>query len=267
MTVGRHKLDFWRLGVVCYLNAKPLIDGLDRDPAIRMIHDVPSRLAPLLDAGTVDAALLPVIDLVRNDRKWQIVSDACIGCDGETLTVRVFSRVPPGAIRRLHVDGDSHTSVVLATLLWRELYDRELEIIRFEGNETIDECEAVLLIGDKVVNHTLIDYHIETDLGSAWKTLTSLPFVFAVWAAPRELDVSLLAAKLSAARDRGEASAELIAADYGPGLNWPVTLAKRYLTKRLKFRMGPRQREAISKFFELAGKHGLINPVEGLVFA
>ena len=267
MTVAKHKLDFWRLGVVCYLNAKPLIDGLDRDPAIHMIHDVPSRLAPLLDARTVDAALLPVIDLVRHGRKWQIVSDACIGCDGETLTVRVFSRVPAGAIRRLHVDGDSHTSVVLAMLLWRELYDRELEVIRFEGNETVEECEAVLLIGDKVVNNTLIDYHIETDLGSAWKSLTSLPFVFAIWAAPRELDVSELANKLSAARDRGEASAELIAADYGPGLNWSLALAKRYLTKRLKFRMGPRQREAIARFFDLAGKHGLIQPVSELVFA
>ncbi len=263
----KRTLESWRLGVVCYLNAKPLIDGLDRDAAIRMVHDVPSRLAPLLDAGEVDAALLPVIDLVRNGRKWQIVSDACIGCDGETLTVRIFSRVPAGAIRRLHVDGDSHTSVVLATLLWHELYDRKLEIVKFTGAESVDDCEAVLLIGDKVVNHTLLDYHIETDLGSAWKSLTSLPFVFAVWAAPRDLDVANLALKLAAARDRGEASAELIAEDFGPGLNWPVTLAKRYLTKRLKFRMGPRQRQAIGKFFELAGKHGLIDPIEELVFA
>jgi chorismate dehydratase len=260
-------LESWRLGVVCYLNAKPLIAGLDRDPAVRMVHDVPSRLATLLDDGTVDAALLPVIDLVRHDRKWKVVSDACIGCDGETLTVRVFSRVPAGSIRRLHVDGDSHTSVVLASLLWREQYNRELEIVPYDGRESAGDCEAVLLIGDKVVHHTLIDYHIETDLGSAWKSLTSLPFVFAVWAAPHDLDVSVLAGKLSAARDRGEASAELIAADFGPGLNWPVTLAKRYLTKRLKFRLGPRQRQAITKFFELAGKHGLMEPTEELVFA
>lgn len=266
MTAPGHKLDSWRLGVVCYLNAKPLIDGLDRDPSLHLIHDVPSRLAPLLDAGSVDAALLPVIDLVRNGRKWQVVSDACIGCDGETLTVRVFSRVPAKAIRRLHVDGDSHTSVVLAAMLWRELYGCELDIVRFVGGESVAECEAVLLIGDKVVNHTLIDYHIETDLGSAWKTLTSLPFVFAVWAAPRDLDVSELAVKLAAARDRGEASAELIAADFGPGLNWPVTLAKRYLTKRLKFRMGPRQRQAIAKFFELASRHSLIEPADEMVF-
>jgi len=260
-------LEIWRLGVVCYLNAKPLIAGLDRDPEVRLVFDVPSRLAPLLDAGAVDAALLPVIDLVRNGRKWQVVSDACIGCDGETLTVRVFSRVPAAAIRRLHVDGDSHSSVALASLLWRELHGTELEIIRYTGKESVEECEAVLLIGDKVVNHNLIDYHIETDLGSAWKTLTSLPFVFAVWAAPAEMNVTQLATKLSAARDQGEASAELIAADFGPGLNWPVTLAKRYLGKRLKFRLGTRQRQAIALFFELAGRHRLIEPMRELVFA
>ena len=257
----------WRLGVVSFLNAKPLIEGLDADRTVELIHDVPSRLAELLDAGTVDAALVPVIDLAQPHRDWQVVSDACIGCDGETLTVRVFSRIPPEAIRRLHVDGDSHTSVTLATIIWRELYEVRLEAVPFTGRETVDECEAVLLIGDKVVNNTLIDYDIETDLGSAWKSLTSLPFVFAVWAAPRGLDVSGLAPRLSRARDAGVKSAELIAADYGPGLKWPVALAKRYLTKRLKFTLGPRQRAGMSKFLELAARHGSIAACKDVIVA
>ena len=257
----------WRLGVVSFLNAKPLIEGLDADGTVELIHDVPSRLAELLDAGTVDAALVPVIDVAQPHRDWQIVSDACIGCDGETLTVRVFSRVPPEAIRRLHVDGDSHTSVTLATIIWRELYDVRLEILPFTGEETVNQCEAVLLIGDKVVNNTLIDYDIETDLGSAWKSLTSLPFVFAVWAAPRETDVSDLAPRLSRARDAGVKSAELIAADYGPGLKWPVALAKRYLTKRLRFTLGPRQHAGMAKFFELAARHGSIVTRKGVIVA
>jgi chorismate dehydratase len=257
----------WRLGVVSFLNAKPLIEGLEADPNVRIIQDVPSRLAAMLDDGLVDVALVPVIDLVQDDRRWKIVSDACIGCDGETLTVRIFSRVPPDSILRLHIDGDSHTSVALAKVLWRELYDRKLETLPFEGDETVDDCQAVLLIGDKVVNNTLIDYNIETDLGSAWKSLTSLPFVFAVWAAPHDLDLAGLAARLSLARDAGVASAELIAADYGPGLNWPIALAKRYLTKRLKFTMGARERLGLAKFFELARKHGLVQSTKEVVFA
>ena len=256
-----------RLGVVSFLNAKPLIAGLDLDPGIELVLEVPSRLAALLDKGAVDVALVPVIDVVQEHRSWQIVSDACIGCDGETLTVRVFSRVPPESVRRLHVDGDSHTSVALATIIWRELFGQELEVLRFRGDQTVEDCEAILLIGDKVVNHDLIGFDIETDLGSAWKRLTSLPFVFAVWAAPATLDVTDLIPILSQARDRGVQSASMIAEDLGPGLGWPVTLAKRYLSGRIKFELGPRQRAGMARFLELAKAHDLVAANQELLFA
>ena len=257
----------WHLGVVSFLNSKPLIEGLEADRNVELVYDVPARLPAMLDDGTVDVALVPVIDLVKPHRAWQIVSDACIGCDGETLTVRVFSRVPPESIRRLHVDGDSHTSVALATIIWREMYGVGLGIVPFVGDETVDECEAILLIGDKVVTNKLVDYDIQTDLGSAWKSLTSLPFVFAVWAAPQTADVTGLGQRLSDARDAGVQSAELIAADFGPGLGWPVALAKRYLTSRLKFTLGPRQRKGLERFLELAKRHGIVPADRSLVFA
>ena len=259
----------WRLGAVSFLNAKPLIAGLDTDPQIDMVCDVPARLPAMLDNRTVDAALVPVIDLVQEHRRWQILSDACIGCDGETLTVRVFSRIPPEEIQTLHVDGDSHTSVALAKIIWRELYNTTLNVVPFHGTETVNECEAVLLIGDKVVNNTLLDYEIETDLGSAWKSLTSLPFVFACWAGHRDTDVDIaaLAARLSQARDAGVATARLIAADFGPGLGWPVTLAERYLTARLKFTLGQRQREGLSRFLQLARHYDMVPGLQDLLYA
>jgi chorismate dehydratase len=254
----------YRLGVVSFLNAKPLIAGLEQQRDIELVFGVPSLLPAMLADGRVDVALIPVIDLIRPGRKWQIVSDACIGCDGETLTVRVFSRVPPERITRLYVDGDSHTSVILATVIWKELYGQTLDLLPFTGRETIAECEAVLLIGDKVVNNSLIDYEIQTDLGRAWKSLTSLPFVFAVWAGPRDHDFADLARRLEAARDLGVASAPMIAADLGPGMGWPVALAERYLTARLAFHLGPRQHSGIKKFFELAKRYDLVSPVEEL---
>jgi chorismate dehydratase len=134
-----NSMERWRLGVVSFLNAKPLIEGLDSDANLVLRHDVPARLPALLDRGEVDVALVPVVDLVKGGRRWQIVSDACIGCDGETLTVRVFSRVPPQQVRRLHVDGDSHTSVVLAAVVWQELFATPLDIIAFRGDETVEE--------------------------------------------------------------------------------------------------------------------------------
>ena len=259
--------DRWRLGVVSYLNSRPLIAGLELDSRVEIILDVPARLPGMLDRGEVDAALVPVIDLLDEGRDWRIISDACIGCDGETLTVRVFSRGSPQSIQRLLVDGDSHTSVALARVIWAELYGRSLEIQKFHGQEPSGDTDGVLLIGDKVVNHSLIHCDHEVDLGASWKSLTSLPFVFAVWAAPSVLDCSELADRLGLARDRGVESAQAIAADLGPGLGWPVALAVRYLTTRLRFTLGNRERLGMKKFLELARSNGLIPQGQELTFA
>lgn len=205
-----------RLGVVSFLNARPLIEGLDARPDVQLVPDVPARLAERLQAGQVDAALVPVIDILRSRGSLRVVSDACIGCEGETMTVRVFSQVPPDRIRTLAVDADSHTSVALARVLWRELYGVELELrplgargahpnpAREGGADpnptrehaayypTTDvvasgvhagECEpALLLIGDKVVDPRRGSFAYEVDLGGAWRQHTGLPFVFAAWA-------------------------------------------------------------------------------------
>ena len=53
-----------RLGSVSYLNAKPLIYGLERDAGINLALDVPSRLLDDLRQERFDVALLPVIDLI-----------------------------------------------------------------------------------------------------------------------------------------------------------------------------------------------------------
>lgn len=256
-----------RLGVVSYLNAKPLIAGLDHDPAFDLRFEVPSRLPALLESAEVDCALVPVIDILQAGARWKIVSDACIGCDGETFTVRVFSRVPPERVRVLHVDGDSHTSVALARTIWQEAHGIDLEIIPLDARAASDAPrDAVLLIGDKVVTSRPVGYDREIDLGSAWKSLTSLPFVFAAWAVHRDADVGGLAARLSEARDRGVRSAAMIAADFGPGMGWPVTLATRYLTQRLKFTLGERQREGMTRFRDLLVRHGRLNHREELLF-
>ena len=125
----------------------------------------------------------------------------------------------------------------------------------------------MLLIGDKVVTQKLIDYHLELDLGAAWKSLTGLPFVFAAWAAPRGSELPGLAQRLSAARDAGVKAAGMIAEDYGPGMGWPVELARRYLTSRLKFTLGEPQRRGIARFGSLLRQHGLLATAPDVAFA
>jgi len=248
----------YRLGAVSYLNSRPLIEGLDRSCGVSLCYDVPARLPGMLEAGEVDAALVPVIDLLRPGRMWKIVSNACIGCDGETLTVRIFSRVPPDEIQFLHVDGDSHTSVALAAVIWAEMFDKRLMTAPLTADTDQDSCEAILLIGDKVVNHRLIDFDIEIDLGGAWKSLTGLPFVFAVWAAQESFEVNHLARLLEQSRDRGVAEARRIALDCGPGLGWPQELAVRYLTQRLRYTITDAHREALRLFTDMVRQANIV---------
>lgn len=252
------------LGVVSFLNARPLIEGLDANMGVSLHYAVPSALPSLLRHGQVDAALIPVIDLARGTDAWQRVSDACIGSDGETLTVRIFSHTPPEYMNTLYVDEDSHTSIALAQLIWLYRYDRRLAFIPSSAAEDLNDCEAVLLIGDKVVNSPLTGFEYEIDLGGAWKEWTGLPFVFAVWAAPAGNNEKL-GAMLSVARDRGIVAAPQIAKLMGPLLGWPVELATQYLTKNLIYKLTPQAAAGMQRFLELAAEEGMIPAVPELV--
>src|SRR3954466_9912995 len=138
-----------RVGSVSFLNAKPLIDGLDAAPDVALSLAVPSALLGGLRRGELDVALLPVIDYQRMEG-LRVVPRGGIGCDGETLTVRIFSKVPVEEIRTLACDTDSHTSVALARIILAERYQLHPKFIDL-SRDTASTCEARLLIGDKVV--------------------------------------------------------------------------------------------------------------------
>lgn len=253
-----------RLGVVEFLNTRPLIDGLADRTDLALYPAVPSRLAGMLASGRVDAALVPVIDLARAGEAWVRVSDAGIASEGETLTVRVFSRVPPEAMTTLHVDGDSHTSVVLAQLIWRYFFKQPVTTRDLSGVAR-DACESVLLIGDKVVAVPDGSWPYSIDLGLTWKQWTGLPFVFAAWAAPADgEDDALLARLLSEARDRGVSRAMQLATDFGPVHGWPTELAAHYLTRCMRYVITPAAEEAIARFTALAAAEGFV-PAAGKV--
>lgn len=268
------KPTLYRFGAVSYLNARPLIHGLESDPSVAVTCAVPSKLPEMLKTGQVDAALIPTIDLAGARDRWQIVSDACIACDGATLTVRVFSRVDPAEITTLHVDGDSHTSAALASIIWREKFNRRVTLVPIQASnltspEAPAETEAVLLIGDKVISPPpgLQTFSTQVDLGATWKSITGLPFVFAVWVAA-DPDASVdMAARLGAARDAGVASAAQIAAEFGPQAGWPIELARAYLTDNLTYKLGERERAGMKRFFELAKQYDIIPETGELVVA
>src|ERR1700679_3657721 len=108
-----------RVGSVSYLNAKPLIHGLDRDPAVDLQLAVPAMLLEGLRAGDYDVALLPAIDYQRMTDSL-IVPSGGIDSDGPALTVRIFSKTPIDQLTQLACDIENQKSVQPARIILAE---------------------------------------------------------------------------------------------------------------------------------------------------
>ncbi|MBX2851964.1 MAG: menaquinone biosynthesis protein [Phycisphaeraceae bacterium] len=256
-----------RVGCVSYLNAKPLIAGLDDEPGITVKADVPARLLKDLESGEVDIALCPVFDFFKSGEPLALVPVGAIGCEGPTLTVRLYSQVPIDQVTTLHADTDSHTSVVLAQILLAKLFNVSPTMVDYDARERtaegrIDESpQAMLLIGDKVVTGSplAVEYPYQMDLGEGWHEMTGLPFVFAIWMTRAGTELGDLPARLQARLEANLPQRLLIAERFAEQHGWPNDLAEHYLVDVLRYQVGPLELEAISRFGRLALELGLID--------
>ena len=241
-----------RIGAVQYLNTKPLVYGLAAR-GIDVVYDLPSRLADQLSAGLLDVALIPSIELFRG-AAYRVVSDACIGCRGPVMSVKLFFRTRPDRVVRLAVDEGSRTSATLARILLAEQHGvvPQLELLPIGAGLDDTSADAVLLIGDRAIGSQRGSFQLIWDLGDEWCRWTGLPFVFAVWAARPGIDVRAIEPILAAARDAGRSNlASIAAAEAAPhGLTVPQCLS--YLRDNLHYDLGGRERAALVRFYRHA---------------
>lgn len=259
-----------RIGAVCYLNTRPLVEGL-REGAmadrVELSFDVPSALADRMSRGALDVALLPSIELCRIP-DLQIVPGLAIGARGPARSVLLVCRTHPGQARRVALDPESRTSNALTRVLfaegWNARPDFFLGIPDFDGSG--DEADAVVRIGDKALFEPVPDGWTAWDLGEAWWNLTGLPFVFAVWACrPGVLDRELYRA-LHDARRRGSARIDRIAGGYvWRGRSRP-RVAAAYLREAMRYRLGGNETRGLRGFLAAAARLGLIDGVPELRF-
>jgi len=257
-----------RVGAVNYLNSKPLIEdlpGLLSEATVSL--DYPSRLADQLAAGALDVALIPSVEYMRAP-DYEIISDACVATRGPVLSVKLYSRVDPGAIRTLALDEGSRTSAALARVLLLERYGVEpaRQPLPIEMSVQHTDADAILVIGDRAMHAPVEEFHTVWDLGAEWTTWTGLPFVFAMWVARRGVASSHVEEMLNESRDRGVARIPEIARREASGLNISVESAERYLTDNLYFRLTSAERSGLRLFQQLSVQAGLAPEGVDLVF-
>jgi chorismate dehydratase len=182
-----------KVGAVSYLNTKPLLYGLEHGPIkdeIELVLDYPARLVEMLKTGAIDIGLVPVGALPELG-EYHIVSDYCIGTEGEVASVAVFSQVPMEEIETVLLDYQSRTSVKLCKLLFEKHWKKEVRFVDAKDEKYIEEIKgttAGLIIGDRALAFRGKSKYIY-DLGLGWKEMTGLPFVFAVWVSKEKVDV------------------------------------------------------------------------------
>ncbi|HZE96931.1 MAG TPA: menaquinone biosynthesis protein [Planctomycetota bacterium] len=234
-----------RIGCVPYLNAKPLIEGLDG-----VLLKPPADLVGLLVSGKLDVALLPAIEVLR--RKLAFVPGIAIASPGRTDSVRLHHAVPVREIRRVALDRNSRTSNMLTRIILEKRYEILPKYVVRDPSKglSFEAVDAAVTIGDTSFRPGGVPY---LDLGSEWKKFTGRPFVYALWALrPGQRRTRDIAAALRAAKQRGGAAIAEIATREAPRLGLTPAYCRNYLTKAITFDLGPAERAGLKLFWKYA---------------
>lgn len=235
------------MGAVSYLNTKPLIYGFEQGlmkDEVELLIDYPSNIASLLQTNQVDIGLVPVA-IIPTLEEHHIVSDYCIGCDGEVASVCLFSEVPLAEISTILLDYQSRTSVALLEILIREHWKitPELRAAAADYEKNISGTTAGLVIGDRALVQRSKSKYIY-DLGTAWKEMTGLPFVFAAWVSNKSLSPQFIRA-FNDTISAGTRQIDVILQT----VHLPEYDLKKYYNSNINFRLDGPQKEALTLFF------------------
>jgi len=249
---------------VSYLNAMPLVYGLEGDPRFRLVRDVPSRVAEMLHAGEIDLGMIPSVEYAAGD--YAIVPGIAIGSRGAVRSVNLFHREPLAGVRKVALDVSSRTSVALARILLRERLGHDPEYVALGPpvEQMLDAADAALVIGDPALYFQGEAERL--DLGEEWTARTGLPFVFAFWAGPAGVVDAADVARLQHVLRAGRAALSEIAAQYN-GLGAGRTAeSEAYLRRNIVFALGESEQAGLREFYRRAHALGLIARVPELRF-
>lgn len=238
------------LGRIPYINCYPVYGAVDRGIVrldAELVTGVPSELNARMEAGTLDISVVSTVEYARDSRRYLLLPDLAISCDGPVQSVALYSKLPASELtgRDVLVSRSSMTSVALLELLFENVWharprfvpgDAELSDV---GGFAAEDHAARLVIGDAALllaagtGPRVPRYEHAYDLGAAWKSWTGQPFVFAVWVAQRTTAVKeALAAHagLIAARDWGLANLPVLATQAAEATGVPPARCLDYLS-------------------------------------
>jgi chorismate dehydratase len=249
-----------RVGVVSYLNAMPLWYSLQHDEDIELVPDTPARLAEQMANGELDIGLLPVVEALRDER-LTFFPDLGIAADGIVDSVGLFTTEDLPRVKSVVLSAASRTSNTLARVVLRESGAKpEFTELDVKPEELIQRSEdAVLMIGDACLRARNEQHdRVFVDLAAEWKILTNLPFVFAVWAGPKEVLTTALHQRLKLALHEGRELAFDLVRHAAMDIGWTEADLGHYLGEVILHELTPEALKGLLEFARRAASLELV---------
>ena len=235
-----------RIGLVKYINSRPLDYGFRKNTSIETIEETPARLYELLKAGELDAALISSVECLRNSDIFQYCKKTGVCASSAVNSIFYLTRAPDTAPQSFFSDSGSRTSVALLQILLYKKFGKRIPHNKCPPEDIIDQISdsaAGLIIGDIAYRYSRNDTENgiqKIDLGKWWNEEEGLPFVFALWAYPAErpLPDSLFQNSLEEGLTHME---EILSEHEDPGI-------RKYLTESLHYRLGEKELSSLERF-------------------
>ncbi|MCC6574262.1 MAG: menaquinone biosynthesis protein [Planctomycetes bacterium] len=251
-----------RTGVVSFLNAQPLWVDLQGDPQFEIVAAPPAQLADMMAAGKLDLGLLPSFEALKLPNV-ELLTDLGVAADGAVESVGLFAQPGTNHAKSLLIDGDSRTSAALVRIVLKAIGENPMIATGAIAAENVPTCghEAAMLIGDKCLKaRALWPQLMFLDLASAWKELTELPFVFAVWTARPGVLSGHIQGRLHEALVNGREKIAALAEAAREATHWSTSSLTRYLGETIKHRLDERCRNGLREFARRCVADGLLPP-------
>jgi len=190
-----------RVAAINFLNPAPLMWDFEHPPlaaALALRYQIdrmsPSECAARLSSRQADIGLVPIAALATTPG-LHILPGCTIASKGRVRSLLLVRRAsqPLTKLRSVAADTASRTTVTYARILFHKWGNPAVPFIPMSADldAMLQRADAAILIGDPALlaleeranrferTHEELVYH---DLAEEWHSLTSLPFVSAVWA-------------------------------------------------------------------------------------
>ncbi|MFO0981408.1 MAG: menaquinone biosynthesis protein [Planctomycetota bacterium] len=247
------------VGIVPFLNARPLTHGLERRSDIFLDTDVPAALIERLRAGDLDIALVSSIELFRRDG-YRMLPGLGVASRGPVESVLLFGRRPIEAAQSLSLDTSSRSGEALARIVLEQFHHRPPLAIRYDApTAELHQVEAdlALRIGDPALRTARASFATVVDLGEQWTQHTGLPFVYAVWIVRPGAKLQGREHLFYEARAAGRAALRSIATAAASQLDLPFASMMHYLEHCVQHDLGPAHMTALAEFRDRAARLGM----------